>query len=233
MTAVQPFYVLGGAAMFAVYPLPYHPVYTGETFSGVTPARIETYPWDKGGYRPKAYAAGFYSDEGLHFQLNALEPDLRATYTVHGAPVYKDSCLELFVNPCPETDGRYLNFEYNPLGTLLLGCGTSVHARTDLSGRAQELAITPRVRELGGLYAWSVSFRIPFSLLQSLYPAFDPQTCAVMAANFYKCGDETPHPHFGCWNPIPAGPDTSPTFHCPEAFGRLFLMGRGASCRHI
>ena len=39
-------------------------------------------------------------------------------------------------------------------------------------------------------------------------------------ANFYKCGDETPEPHFLSWNPI----DTpKPDFHLPEFFGLLEL----------
>ena len=218
--------------MFAIYPLPYRPVYGDTPFAGLTPARIETYPWDTDGYRPQAFAAGFYSDTGFHFQLCALEPEIRATYNVHGTPVYKDSCLELFLNPCPETDGRYLNFEFNPLGTLLLGCGANVQERTDLSERAPELSIAPQVRKLDGLYAWSVSFCIPFAFLQSLYATFDPQTCAVMAINFYKCGDQTPHPHYGCWNVIPSHAVTSPFFHNPTYFGRLFLLGRGTSCDH-
>ena len=37
-------------------------------------------------------------------------------------------------------------------------------------------------------------------------------------ANFYKCGDETLHPHFGCWNPVVA---EEPNFHLPEFFGTL------------
>jgi hypothetical protein len=35
--------------------------------------------------------------------------------------------------------------------------------------------------------------------------------------NFYKCGDETSHPHWGMWAPIREGF----TFHQPRFFGTL------------
>jgi hypothetical protein len=39
-------------------------------------------------------------------------------------------------------------------------------------------------------------------------------------ANFYKCGDETPEPHFLSWNPIDL---PKPNFHVPQFFGQLEL----------
>ena len=35
-------------------------------------------------------------------------------------------------------------------------------------------------------------------------------------ANFYKCGNKTPHKHYLSWAPIDLD---SPNFHCPEYFG--------------
>jgi hypothetical protein len=42
-----------------------------------------------------------------------------------------------------------------------------------------------------------------------------------ITGNFYKCGDETEYPHFGCWNLI-ASP--VPDFHRPEYFGEIVLV---------
>jgi hypothetical protein len=39
-------------------------------------------------------------------------------------------------------------------------------------------------------------------------------------ANFYKCGDKTPEPHFISWNPIDL---PKPNFHVPQFFGLLEL----------
>jgi hypothetical protein len=41
-----------------------------------------------------------------------------------------------------------------------------------------------------------------------------------MGANFYKCGDELPTPHFLSWNPIEW---KEPSFHRPEQFGKLIF----------
>jgi hypothetical protein len=37
-------------------------------------------------------------------------------------------------------------------------------------------------------------------------------------ANFYKCGDDLPEPHFLSWNNIIAD---KPDFHLPQYFGTL------------
>ncbi|WP_025700605.1 carbohydrate-binding family 9-like protein [Paenibacillus forsythiae] len=51
----------------------------------------------------------------------------------HNAPVYTDSCVELFMQPLPGSDPRYLNFECNAGGALLLQIG---------EGRENRLALT-------------------------------------------------------------------------------------------
>ncbi len=40
----------------------------------------------------------------------------------------------------------------------------------------------------------------------------------TMRGNFYKCGDETPQPHYISWNPIDM---PTPNFHVPQFFGTL------------
>ena len=42
----------------------------------------------------------------------------------------------------------------------------------------------------------------------------------VMRANFYKCGDKLPVPHFVSWAPIVTD---RPNFHCPEFFGEVVM----------
>lgn len=45
-------------------------------------------------------------------------------YKTDGDPVYKDSCLEFFINFYPNMLSRgYLNFEMNAFGTLLVEYG--------------------------------------------------------------------------------------------------------------
>ena len=54
-------------------------------------------------------------------------------------------------------------------------------------------------------------------LLRSGIESFDGKE---MGANFYKCGDELPTPHFLSWNPIEWA---EPSFHRPEQFGKLIF----------
>jgi hypothetical protein len=42
-----------------------------------------------------------------------------------------------------------------------------------------------------------------------------------MRGNFYKCGDKTIHPHYGCWSPIEL---PKPDFHCSDFFGEIILV---------
>ena len=39
---------------------------------------------------------------------------------------------------------------------------------------------------------------------------------ATWRANFYKCGDETSHPHWLSWSPV-----KELNFHAPDDFGEL------------
>ncbi|MDT3424944.1 hypothetical protein J2Z22_000457 [Paenibacillus forsythiae] len=38
--------------------------------------------------------------------------------------------------------------------------------------------------------------------------------------NFYKCGDETPIPHYGCWSMVNSA---SPDYHLSRCFWELVL----------
>ena len=40
----------------------------------------------------------------------------------------------------------------------------------------------------------------------------------AMAGNFYKCGDETPHPHYLAWSALSSD---HPDFHRRQDFGQL------------
>ena len=64
---------------------------------------------------------------------------------------------------------------------------------------------------------WLVEYRVPLVLFRKLYGQ-DVRAGHRAAANFYKCGDETPVPHYGAWSPVGTA---APDFHRPEFFGEL------------
>jgi hypothetical protein len=66
--------------------------------------------------------------------------------------------------------------------------------------------------------AWSVAYRIPLALLEKYCRVIAPAPQAAWRVNFYKCADNTSHPHWLTWSPV-ALPE--PNFHHPRSFGTL------------
>lgn len=161
-------------------------------------------------------------NDGLLIQFLVEEDYSKATFTTDNQPVYKDSCVELFIDP--SGDGTYYNFEFNAIGTLLLGYGSDRHNRE----RALP-EITHQVKRISSLGSlpfdniikskpWDLTVIIPFT-------AFWKHSILLMdgkniSANLQKCGDELTVPHYLTWNPIPT---SHPDFHRPEFFGTLLF----------
>lgn len=144
--------------------------------------------------------------------------------------VYKDSCVEVFVQPKP--GGGYFNLEFN--------CGGAVRASyvtdpTRVDGALK--AFVPLTAEQGALVdvfhslparidpetdepvTWYLEFSLPFALLESYVGPVGKLAGQVWRANFFKCGDATSHPHWAAWAPL-----SQRNFHTPESFGRLFFL---------
>lgn len=177
-------------------------------------AAIDSYVWDASGYRPEARAYVAWSEEGLHVLLCAREKEICVQATEFNGEVYKDSCLECFLQPFAD-DPRYLNIEVNAGGTALIGFGSGRSDRIRLPELPQGMNI--RASRHRGEW-WAVAYVIPRKLLMKLYGRV-PGPGSAMRGNFYKC-DESIHPHFGSWNPIV---HFQPDFHRPEWFGELTL----------
>jgi hypothetical protein len=147
--------------------------------------------------------------------LSSEEHPVRCEVKEQGGPVHLDSCLEFFINFSPESSDSYFNFELNPLGILHLAIGPGRGNRKllALEGSASPQAIAT---ESG----WSVFFSIPHSFIHSSFPDYKPDAAKPLA-NFYKCGDNTQHPHFGCWSEVKT---PEPDFHRPEFFAPIIFQ---------
>lgn len=195
-----------------------------EVFKNIKCLHITHYPWDTNDYRPEVEVRLFYTLEHLHIQFRSYETQIKAEYRLDQEPVCRDSCVEFFVNPDPENNSDYLNFEVNPVGTLRLAAGVGREGRRDINGVKPSLMMYHSVSaEKPQDYShsqWTISYAIPFWLLKRHTGGFDAVSGHRMHANFYKCGDDTAKPHFGCWNYIHSD---KPDFHRPECFGQLIL----------
>lgn len=193
---------------------PVYQVYTRETvdFTDIPKAEISHYRWTQG-YTPKAFAQLIYVD-GLGFALHmeAFETDPKADCVMYNQPVYKDSCLEFFVNFNPEQPD-YINFEMNANGAFLSARRPGRKNKTPIHELLSDL---PAVRSAKLADRWTVDAFFSLQQIETLFGRSAFAAGDTFMGNFYKCGDETPIPHFGMWSPIDL---EQPDFHQPSFFG--------------
>lgn len=177
---------------------------------------IEHYPWESNGYRPKTVCYVFATHDRLHLKFESFEKNIRMEVVESGSEVCQDSCVEFFFQPTPRSDNRYINFELNPIGALCLGIGTDRNnwSLMDLKEGQDLFQIETSILPS----KWIVTFQIPFSFIKALFPDFVFHHGIKMRGNFYKCGDLTVYPHFGCWNRVD---NPAPDFHLTPYFGQL------------
>lgn len=182
-------------------------------FSRAEKAVIANYKWTEG-YSPEAYAQLIYVEgRGFALRMTAMESDPTAVYTKYDEPVYKDSCLEFFVN-FNTANNKYMNFEMNSNGAFLAAVRTERANKTPIN----MLAPLPKVKANKEDGCWTVEVFFSNDFIGKTFGKFCFSRGESFKGNFYKCGDETPIPHFGMWSPVDSD---KPDFHRPEFFGTL------------
>ena len=198
---------------------------SGFLWENVPSLTIGEFPWDENGYKPRTEVRIFYTEKGLRLRFKSYEQKIRAECLNMNDPVYNDSCVEFFFNPDPEHGAKYMNFEINPIGTLRLGFGPNRYSRTLIKNVSPKIFnIKPSLsaethKDYKGPF-WIIEYTVPFIFIEQYYGKLSFQTGKRMKGNFYKCGDKTQFPHYGCWNRID---NPVPDFHRPEFFGDLVL----------
>ena len=187
-------------------------------WNAIPAASIDNFFWLEG-HTPATTAKLVYV-EGFGFILRMIcaETDPKAVYTKYNEPVYTDSCMEFFCDWLG--DGRYINMEMNPKGTLLSCIGPDRHARTPIAELSGGEIFDVKGDVCDGY--WTVTATIPTSLLCKILgvDSIPFGQGYTFRGNFYKCGDETPIPHYGMWSPVGT---EKPDFHRPEYFGTLII----------
>lgn len=158
-------------------------------------------------HHPQTRARLLYEPCGVHGIFQVHDHYVRCVRTRYHEEIWKDSCVEFFAQPKP--DRGYLNFEFNCGGAFLCShivnperapggfkeftkvpaaLGQTIQVRSSLPGRTEP--------ELPGPVVWTLRFFIPFALLEHYVGPLGPIPGQVWRANFYKCADETSHPHW-------------------------------------
>ena len=196
-----------------------------EPWSVANPLSIDTCPWPDGGTALSATLRACYDDEALYLQYRVTDDHVLATRRNLNGPVWKDSCVELFVSPHADRP-HYLNFEANCLGDFLLGYGPDREHRRLVSQRvADAIQVETSIPGLEAISSatpeeWWLVAELPFEALGAFVGKdVSPTTDATWRANAYCCRGE-PSPRFVAWNPIDA---PAPNFHRPTNFGQFMF----------
>ncbi len=180
-------------------------------------------------HRPETTLKVLYDQDGLYGIYQVHDHYVRVTHLGYQAPVCLDSCVEFFCKP-PVGPG-YFNLEMNAGGSFWFSYvrnprrtedgfedfsmvdekyGKLIQVKTTLPEMVE-----PERREP---LTWVAQFQLPFAAMEPYCGTIDTTRDREWKANFYKCGDETSHPHWISWVPV-----HSLNFHLPECFGDMEL----------
>lgn len=173
-------------------------------------------PWPAYPYKPAVEFMIGYHESYLFLKYFVAEKAIRAVANQVNGKVWEDSCVEFFIS---FDDVAYYNLEFNCMGTALIGYGPSKNERNMLPAPVVEQITTHTAitRQPAKQWAqWELTITIPVTSFIHHQPlTLSGRQCR---ANFYKCGDQLPEPHFVTWNPVDSA---TPNFHVPASFGSL------------
>ncbi|MFB3853819.1 MAG: carbohydrate-binding family 9-like protein [Vicinamibacterales bacterium] len=182
-------------------------------------------------HRPRA-SVRLLHDGARLFALFRVEDDrfVRAVHTAYDSDTYKDSCVELFVQPAGRTG--YFALEVNCGGAFSLRYIEDPTRTSDRfakwtrvdweDARRIEVAASmqaPIDPELSGPVTWWVGLAWPVNVMEPYCGAIGDLGGQSWRGNAFKCADDTSHPHWASWAPI----GEKLNFHAPVHFGTLLL----------
>jgi hypothetical protein len=168
-----------------------------------------------------------HDGQAIYVLFRVQDRYVRSVHTAYLGPVCRDSCVEWFARPRPHQG--YINFEVNCGGTLHCsyiedptrsadGFKRFTFVPAALGAQVQVYHSMPDVvdPEIEQPIVWTVEYRVPLSLFEHYVGALGALSGQVWAANFYKCGDDTSHPHWAAWSSV-----QELNFHRPQDFAPI------------
>lgn len=191
-------------------------------------AQVERWHAQSAAHRPATYARMAYDATHLYVRFDVMDRYVRVVHTSPQAPVWQDSCVELFIQPSGQR--KYFNFEINAGGNILLYCIEDPTRTPDGFVAYQKVSsawldrvvighsLPHRIEQtLEGPIAWSIAYRVPFALFEAYVGPLSITSGTAWRGNFFKCGGDPTHAHWGSWAPI----GDALNFHQPARFGEL------------
>lgn len=203
----------------------------GPSWRGIAAAAVDRFRPESSAHKPRTRVRLVHDHEGIAGMFRVEDRFVRCIRTGFQEDVFRDSCVEFFVEPRPE--GGYFNFEFNCGGAVLASWITDP-TRTDQGFKAFRRLSLQDCRRIGvrsslppvvepertDPLVWTLSFFVPFAVMETYAGSVRTREGSVWRANFYKCADDSSHPHWASWSPV----DTL-NFHSPRCFGRILFSG--------
>ncbi len=166
---------------------------------------------------PETYAYfGFVMHDGFYLKMVCKEKNPIRKYTKNQDTIWFDSAMEIFLQlPCES--GIYVNFEANANGAILAQYGPERKNRSlFMEEYVEKLQCQAKMEEDG----WSVWFKIPQEVLETVYGPLELKAGSEFRCNFYKVCEGSDPCQFGSYTHIPV---EEPSFHLPEYFAEAVL----------
>jgi Carbohydrate-binding family 9 len=197
----------------------------GAVWRDVTAVDIVCFRAEGSTHRPMTLCKLLYDLERIYGIFKVEDQYVRCIHSKFQSAVYNDSCVEFFVQP--PVGVCYFNFEFNCGGAMLASFVTDP---TRITGRVKSfIPLTPdddaQIQRYHSLpvivdpeitqrIIWLLEFSIPFAVLEKYAGKLRNVSGQTWRGNFYKCGNETSHSHWGAWSPV-----NELNFHLPADFG--------------
>jgi len=192
----------------------------------VEPLELTHSMGDKPAHLPKVQAKLMYDENAIYVIFRVEDRYVRAVAKTHQDAVCRDSCVEFFWAPGMDVKKGYFNLEMNCGGTMLLHFQVIPRkdsvpiAPADLE-RIEVAHSLPKFvePEIATPTVWTVEYRLPTEMLAKYLPgSARPAPGVRWRANFFKCADQSSHPHWLTWSFVDR---PKPDFHVPECFGTI------------
>ena len=208
-------------------PLPTTPNWENNGWAQAEMIEVASFRPESSKHRPQTLARLLYDEKGIHGQFHVHDRYVYCVRTNYMDDVWKDSCVEFFIQP--KAEKGYFNFEFNCGGAFLLcyitdptrvpdGFKRFVRVPEAIAKITMVTSSLPRIvkPEIKEPVDWTLQFFIPFRVLENYVGALGNVRGQVWRGNFFKCAEENSRPHWASWSPV-----DELNFHLPRCFGEI------------
>lgn len=184
------------------------------------PAVTFVFPWSKqAGRKQNTRAKLLWNKNYLYVAYICEDIDITAQYTRHDDPVYKDDCVEIFINPSPGKSNCYYGFEMNAKGVLydyFRVPDVCMIKRLDFENILLKTSIEGTLNKRDDKdHSWILELAIPFSNFRELTKTLPPNPGSSWRINLNRWDGKQKR----CLSQWSASDASWPDPHRPGRFG--------------